>query len=99
MKKKEYKKKIKDLELQIGLLESRLKIQEDLHKYNITRITETLLEHGVLMEIILPEPPIIETNTCFDFERKFVRGISTEQPRFKFDFTEHDEDVLKKGCK
>lgn len=97
MRKKKLKRKIQDLEFEIDILNSRLKIQEDLHKDNITRITETLLEHGVLMEIILPEPPIIEATTIFDSEQKFVRGISTEPPRFKFDFTEHDEEVLKKG--
>ena len=77
MRKKKLKRQIQDLEFEIDILNSRLKIQEDLHKDNITRITETLLEHGVLMEIILPEPPIIEATTIFDIEQKFVRGIST----------------------
>ena len=67
----------------------------------INCIKQSLKYFGVDMNIVFPEPEIINATTMDDLisdnlQEKYIGGISTEIANIVFDFTEHDMKVLEK---
>lgn len=90
MRKKKLLSRISELELE----NARLKDNEDYWKGMIMRFAKGLHEHGVEVEIVFPRGPEIEV-TELDGKSKYVYGMRTEPPELRFDFTEHDEKIMK----
>ena len=67
----------------------------------INCIKRSLKYFGVDMNIVFPEPEMINATTMDDLisdnlQEKYIGGISTEIANIVFDFTEHDMKVLEK---
>ena len=67
----------------------------------INYIKRSLKYFGVDMNIVFPEPEMINATTMDDLlsdnpQERYVRGIITDSPNIVFDFTEHDMKVLEK---
>lgn len=94
MKKKE---KIRMLESENKALNEKCEIAFEL----INAIKRSLKYFGVDMNIVFPEPKMINATTTDDlisgdYQEKYIGGISTEIANIVFDFTEHDMKVLEK---
>lgn len=94
MKKKE---KIRMLESENKALNEKCEIAFEL----INAIKRSLKYFGVDMNIVFPEPKMINVTTTDDlisgdYQEKYVPGIITDSPNIVFDFTEHDMKVLEK---
>lgn len=64
----------------------------------INAIKRSLKYFGVDMNIVFPEPEMINATTMDDLlsdnpQERYVRGIITDSPNIVFDFTEHDMKV------
>lgn len=79
----------------------RAKDNEEYLKYMIMRFTKGLHEHGIEVEIVLPDPEIIKCSSLEDGGEdipgaaRYIPGRTTEPPTLRFDFTEHDAKVKK----
>ena len=67
----------------------------------INCIKRSLKYFGVDMNIVFPEPELINVTTMDDLisdnpQEKYIGGMSTEIANIVFDFTEHDMKVLEK---
>lgn len=67
----------------------------------INAIKRSLKYFGVDMNVVFPEPKMINVTTTDDlisgdYQEKYVPGITTDSPNIVFDFTEHDMKVLEK---
>lgn len=94
MKKKE---KIRILEAENKALNEKFEIAFEL----INAIKRSLKYFGVDMNIVFPEPKMINVTTTDDsisgdYQEKYVPGIITDSPNIVFDFTEHDMKVSRK---
>ena len=88
MKKKE---KIRILEAQNKALDEKCEKAFEL----INAIKRSLKYFGVDMNIVFPEPKMINVTTTDDlisgdYQEKYVPGIITDSPNIIFDFTEYD---------
>ncbi len=89
MKKKKLRKRIAELESQLGTEKSRAEAWEHiLHCF-----IDGLKEHGVKTQIIFPEPTLIDVSRLEDRNTKYKHGINTAPPTLSFDFTEHDTKI------
>ena len=90
MKKKE---KIRILEAENKALNEKCEKAFEL----INAIKGGLKYFGVDMNIVFPEPEMINATTMDDLiQEKYVPGIITDSPNIIFDFTERDMKVLEK---
>lgn len=94
MKKKE---KIRILEAENKALNEKCEKAFEL----INAIKRSLKYFGVDMNIVFPEPEMINATTMDDLlsdnpQERYVRGIITDSPNIVFDFTEHDMKALEK---
>lgn len=96
MRKKKLLSRISELESEIV----RLKDNEEYRKDMIMRFVKGLHEHGVEVEIVFPEPEMINCSSLEDVGEehipgaaRYIPGRTTEPPTLRFDFTEHDEKV------
>lgn len=90
MRKKKLLSRISELESEVA----RLKDNEDYWKDMIMRFAKGLHKHGVEVKIVFLRGPEIEV-TELDGKPKYVYGMRTELPGLRFDFTEHDEKIMK----
>lgn len=91
MRKKKLLSRISELESEVA----RLKDNEEYWKDMIMRFAKGLHEHGVEVEIVFPEAPLIDCTLPEDDVAHYMPGMTTEPPTLRFDFTEHDEKVKK----
>lgn len=92
MKKSELKQRISELEIERDNAVS----YQEMWKESANAILKQLIEHGVHIDVDMPETPMIECTTGCDMKRKFVKGKVDGVPVITFDFTEHDMNVLRK---
>ena len=95
MRKKKLLSRISELESE----NARLKDNEEYWKDMIMRFAKGLHEHGVEVEIVFPEPEMINCSSLEDVGadipgvERYIPGRTTEPPRLRFDFTEHDAKI------
>lgn len=92
MEKSELKHRISELEVERDNAVAYQKMWEE----STNAILKQIIEHGVHIDVDMPEPLMIECTTWCDMERKFVKGKVDGVPVITFDFTEHDMNVLRK---
>lgn len=90
MKKKKLKKRIAELESQLGTEKSRVEEWE----YISHCFVDGLKEQGVKTQIIFPKHPLVDVSRLEDRKTRFKHGINATPPTLSFDFTEHDKKAI-----
>lgn len=93
MRKKKLLSRISELESE----NASRKYSEEFWRDKFIWIFEELKKHGVKAEIIFPKAPMIDCTLPEDDVTHYMPGMTTEPPELRFDFTEHDERVMKSG--